>query len=107
MACIQSELASLAVFPTEVRAMQMAADQNQQQAEVGRSEHLDIVADFHGGDTLNETTEGHVRTDSEGEDMAVSGVAPGEVVSITNQVSHYWGCFQQLWEQLRGGGAGP
>ena len=69
----------------EVRDTQMPGDQQQQQAEVGRSENLDIVADVHGGASLNETAEGHVRTDSEREDMAVSGEAPGEMVSITNQ----------------------
>jgi hypothetical protein len=52
---------------------------------VGRSEHLDMVAAVHGGASLNETAEGHVKTDSEGEDMAVSGEAHGKVVSITNR----------------------
>jgi hypothetical protein len=87
IASIESELASSAVSPTEVGAMQMKSDQHQQQAEVSRSGHQGIVADILGGASHNETAEGHVRTDSDGEDMAVSGLVLGELVSTTSQIN--------------------
>ena len=68
----------------EVRPTQMIGQQQHQFQDSG-TQHLDGVRAVYGGASLNETAASHARSETDSEDMAVSGEAPVELVSAVPQ----------------------